>query len=48
MMDKYQIQVHLLYVIEDGAHHQTRYGEFGQTHIDKTQEWEKKKRLYGS
>ena len=40
LVDKYQIQVHLLYVIEDGVHHQDRHGEFGLTHIDKSQEWE--------
>ena len=42
LMEKYQTEVHLLYVIEDVSHHEAWYGEFGQTHIDKIQEWEKK------
>ena len=48
MTKKYQTEVHLLYVIEDVAHQESWYGEFGRTHIDKIQEWEKqeaKKRL---
>jgi nucleotide-binding universal stress UspA family protein len=40
--EKYQTEVHLLYVIEDVAHHQSWYGEFGGAHMDKIQEWEKK------
>jgi nucleotide-binding universal stress UspA family protein len=42
LTEKYQTEVHLLYVIEDVAHHESWYGEFGRTHIDKIQEWEKK------
>ena len=42
LIEKYQTEVHLLYVIEDMAHHQSWYGEFGRTHMDKVQEWEEK------
>ena len=40
--EKYQTEVHLLYVIEDVTHHESWYGEFGRTHMDKIQDWEKK------
>ena len=40
--EKYQTEVHLLYVNEDVAHLQSWYGEFGGAHMDKIQEWEKK------
>lgn len=42
LTEKYGTEVHLLYVIEDVAQHESWYGEFGRTHIDKIQEWEKK------
>jgi nucleotide-binding universal stress UspA family protein len=42
LTEKYQTEVHLLYVIEDVAHHQSWYGEFGRTHMAKIQEWEEK------
>ena len=42
LTEKYQTEVHLLYVIEDVAHHESWYGEFDRSHIDKIQEWEKK------
>ena len=42
LTEKYQTEVHVLYVIEDMAHHQSWYGEFGHTHMDKIQEWEEK------
>lgn len=42
LTEKFQTEVHLLYVIEDVAHHQSWYGEFGRTHVDKIQKWEEK------
>ena len=42
LTEKYQTEVHLLYVIEDVAHHESWYGEFDRSHINKIQEWEKK------
>jgi len=32
---KYQAEIHVLYVIEDIAHHESWYGDFDRTHIDK-------------
>lgn len=43
LMQKYQTEVHVLYVIEDIAHHEPWYGEFERTHIEKIVSWEKKK-----
>ena len=39
---QYNAEVHVLYVIEDIAHHEAWYGEFDQTHIDKLMEWAEK------
>jgi nucleotide-binding universal stress UspA family protein len=41
--EKYQTDVHVLYVIEELALHEPWYGDFDQGHIDKIHEWEKKK-----
>ncbi len=41
--EKYQTEVHVLYVIEELALHEPWYGEFDQSHIDKIHEWEKNK-----
>lgn len=40
--EKYQTDVHVLYVIEELALHEPWYGEFDQSHIDKIHEWEEK------
>ncbi|MDY6878913.1 MAG: universal stress protein [Desulfatiglans sp.] len=48
LTQKYQAEIHLLYVIEDISHHEAWYGEFDKTHIDRLMEWEDttaKKRL---
>ena len=40
--EKYQMDVHVLYVIEDLAHqNEPWYGEFDRTHIDKIHKWER-------
>ena len=41
--EKYQTEVHVLYVIEELAHHESWYGEFDRDHIEKIHEWEKRK-----
>jgi nucleotide-binding universal stress UspA family protein len=38
---KYQMEVHVLYVIEELAYHEPWYGVFDEPHIDKIREWEK-------
>jgi nucleotide-binding universal stress UspA family protein len=43
LTQKYNTEVHVLYVIEDLAHHVDWYGDFEQPHIEKIIEWEKKK-----
>lgn len=40
--ERYQTEVHVLYVIPELADHPPWYGEFDQSHIDKIHEWEKK------
>jgi nucleotide-binding universal stress UspA family protein len=48
LTEKYQTEVHVLYVIEELAYHEPWYGEFDRSHIDKIHEWEEeaaKKRL---
>ena len=39
---KYQAEIHVLYVIEDIAHHKSWYGDFDKTHVDKLMEWANK------
>ena len=39
LTQQYGAEIHVLYVIEDIAHHETWYGEFDKTHIDKLMEW---------
>lgn len=39
LTQQYQAEIHVLYVIEDIAHHETWYGEFDKTHIEKLMEW---------
>lgn len=41
--EKYQTEIHVLYVIEELGYHEPWYGEFKESHIDKIHEWEKKK-----
>lgn len=43
LTQKYDAEIHVLYVIEDIAHHRGLYGNFEQDHIDKIVEWENKK-----
>ena len=40
--EKYQTEVHVLYVIPEIGEHAPWYGEFDRSHIDKIQEWERK------
>ena len=39
LTQKYGAEIHVLYVIEDIAHHESWYGEFDKSHIDKLMEW---------
>lgn len=39
---KYQAEIHVLYVIEDIAHHKGWYGDFDKTHVDKLMDWANK------
>jgi len=41
--EKYQTEVHVLYVIHELAYHEPWYGEFDRSHIEKIHEWEEKK-----
>jgi len=41
--EKYQTEVHVLYVIHELAYHEAWYGEFDRSHINKIHEWEEKK-----
>lgn len=43
LIQRYQTEIHVLYVIEDLVNHKGWYGEFNQEHIDKIIEWENKK-----
>jgi nucleotide-binding universal stress UspA family protein len=39
---QYGAEIHVLYVIEDIAHHVSWYGEFDKAHIDKLMQWANK------
>jgi nucleotide-binding universal stress UspA family protein len=39
---KYQAEIHVLYVIEDIAHHESWYGDFDKTHVIKLMDWANK------
>ena len=39
---KYQAEIHVLYVIEDIAHQKAWYGDFDKSHVDKLMEWANK------
>jgi nucleotide-binding universal stress UspA family protein len=43
LAEKYQAEVHVLYVIEELAYHEPWYGEFEPSHIDKIHAWEEEK-----
>ena len=43
LSEKYQTEVHVLYVIDELGYHEPWYGEFDQPRINKIHEWEKKK-----
>ncbi len=36
---KYGAEIHVLYVIEDIAHHESWYGDFDKSKVDKLMEW---------
>ena len=39
LTQQYQAEVHVLYVIEDIAHHEPWYGEFAKPHVEKLMNW---------
>lgn len=41
LAEKYQAEVHVLYVMEDPAIHEPWYGEFNPEHIERIQDWER-------
>ena len=41
--EKFQTEVHVLYVIDELGYHEPWYGEFDHSHIEKIHEWEKKR-----
>jgi nucleotide-binding universal stress UspA family protein len=43
LSEKYQTEVHVLYVIDELGYHDPWYGEFDRSRIDKIHEWEKEK-----
>ena len=43
LSEKYQTEVHVLYVIEELGYHEPWYGEFDYSHIKKIHEWENRK-----
>ncbi|MBN1850454.1 MAG: universal stress protein [Deltaproteobacteria bacterium] len=43
LSEKFEAEVHILYVIEELALHESWYGEFDQGHIDKIHAWERTK-----
>ena len=43
LSEKYQTEVHVLYVIDELGYHEPWYGEFDRSHIDKIHDWENKK-----
>jgi nucleotide-binding universal stress UspA family protein len=42
LTQKYQAEIHVLYVIEDIVHHKGWYGDFDKSHVDKLMEWANK------
>ncbi len=43
LAEKYQAEVHVLYVMEDPAIHEPWYGEFNSEHIERMQDWERER-----
>jgi nucleotide-binding universal stress UspA family protein len=43
LTEKYQAEIHVLYVIEDLAHHPDWYGAFDPAHVDKVSEYSEKR-----
>lgn len=43
LTERYNAEIHVLYVITDIAHHRGLYGNFEQAHIDRIYAWEEKK-----
>ncbi|RJP76974.1 MAG: universal stress protein [Desulfobacteraceae bacterium] len=41
--ERYGPEIHVLYVIEDIAHHKEWYGKFDPAHVEKLVEWENQK-----
>jgi len=41
LTERYQTEVHVLYVIPELGYHEPWYGEFDRSHIEKIQEWER-------
>jgi nucleotide-binding universal stress UspA family protein len=39
LTQKYGAEIHVLYVIEDIAHHESWYGDFDRPRVDKLMEW---------
>ena len=39
LTQKYGAEIHVLYVIEDIAHHESWYGDFDRSKVDKLMEW---------
>jgi nucleotide-binding universal stress UspA family protein len=42
LTQKYGAEIHVLYVIEDIAHHESWYGDFDKSKVDKLMEWANK------
>jgi nucleotide-binding universal stress UspA family protein len=42
LTQKYQAEIHVLYVIEDIAHHESWYGDFDRSHVDKLMQYAEK------
>lgn len=42
LTEKYQAEIHVLYVIEDIAHHEGWYGDFDRKRVDELMEWGQK------
>lgn len=40
LSQKYNAEIHIIYVGEDLSHHEAWYGEFEKSHIPKIREWE--------
>ncbi len=43
LMEKYDTEVHVIYVMQEIAEHGPWYGEFNRKHLEEVKEWEHKK-----